>query len=167
MTLHPPQRPVRNASDQQLDQERSLPLQRTAPADRRSPRRCPRAPPPRPCRRRVCGQSRSGLPRSSMSSAVRPGLAPTLASSPSRICVLAVGQQHRGDIQLLARLGPQRLHRVHRRTVGLQLDHPPARARRPRRRSPAACRSRSRRRSSSASHAAAPPWCRRRSRGRR
>ena len=41
--------------------------------------------------------------------------------------VFAVGEDHRGDVELLARLRPERLHRVERRSVSLQIDDTPPR----------------------------------------
>ena len=39
--------------------------------------------------------------------------------------VLAISKNNRCNIQILARLGPQRLQRVHGAAIGLQINHPP------------------------------------------
>ena len=77
--------------------------------------------------RRAGTQSRSGLPRSIMSIAVRPGLAPTCASSPSRIAYLRLDRMTVVTGSFSRAWVHKRLHRVHGRAVGLQVDHPPAR----------------------------------------
>ena len=39
--------------------------------------------------------------------------------------VLAIGENDRGDVEILSRLSPQRLQRVHAATIGLQINHGP------------------------------------------
>ena len=102
-----------------------------------------------------------------MSSALRPGLpAPTLASSPLRICVAAVREQQGRHVEPLARLRPQRLQRVHAAAVAFEADDLAvgARHRRAGRDRHAPCRSS--RPCSTASRAAPRPGSARRSRGR-
>src|SRR5215213_3691401 len=43
-------------------------------------------------------------------------------------CVGAVVEDDRGDVQILARLRPQRLDRIHRRAVGFEVEHLAVRA---------------------------------------
>ena len=89
-----------------------------------SPRRRRGAGTPMPCA--IATKSRSGPPRSSSSApAGRVAAAPTRESSKLEDRVGAVVADDRGDVGLLAGLGPQRLDRVHRAAVGLEADHRP------------------------------------------
>ena len=74
-------------------------------------------------------KSRAGPPRSSSCPARLPSLAaPTRDSSCCEDRVGAVVADDRGDVGLLAGVGPQRRDRVHRAAVGLDADHRPVRA---------------------------------------
>ena len=97
--------------------------ERRARARPRARRRSRRGSPSTPMPRASETKSSGGRERSNRSAALPSVRAPTRDSSRFRIAYAPVVEDDRRDVEVLARLRPQRLQRVHRAAVGLQVQH--------------------------------------------